>query len=207
MKLFVCLYRCAMCVVACKGMYGGINELSLSCFSTTQGRLCYMPVQLVILTIQTLRSSTTIKYVFKWFQYLYYYIVSHHYKFLWALIRSNCWTCIVRFFTTYAQVGHESDLQQSMLLELFCQIIEESCFDQLRTKEQLGYMVYSGVYRNPTAVPGLCFLVQSDRGDLCVDGWMDGWITMLTMITIMRKRMMVMMVMRRWMMWWWWWWW
>ena len=37
--------------------------------------------------------------------------------------------------------------KSNMLLELFCQMISEPCFNELRTKEQLGYIVVSGPRR------------------------------------------------------------
>jgi insulysin len=49
-----------------------------------------------------------------------------------------------------------------MLLELFEQIIHEPCFDVLRTKEQLGYIVFSGVTR-PRGVQSLRIIVQSNK--------------------------------------------
>ena len=52
--------------------------------------------------------------------------------------------------------------RENMLLELTHQIIKEACFDQLRTKEQLGYIVFSGVRRSNGA-QGLRVIVQSDR--------------------------------------------
>ncbi|PIK49484.1 putative insulin-degrading enzyme isoform X5 [Apostichopus japonicus] len=52
--------------------------------------------------------------------------------------------------------------RNNMLLELFCQIISEPCFDMLRTKEQLGYIVFSGVRRS-NGVQGLRFVIQSDK--------------------------------------------
>ena len=48
------------------------------------------------------------------------------------------------------------------MLELFEQVIHESCFDVLRTKEQLGYIVYSGVNR-PRGVQSLRIIVQSNK--------------------------------------------
>jgi insulysin len=42
-------------------------------------------------------------------------------------------------------VGSVSDRSQRAKLLLFCQIAEEPCFDTLRTKEQLGYIVNSAV--------------------------------------------------------------
>ena len=67
----------------------------------------------------------------------------------------------------YYQCGLQST-EQNMLLELFCQIIDESCFYQLRTKEQLGYIVSSSVRRSNGA-HGLRVCVQSDRSPEYVD--------------------------------------
>lgn len=49
-----------------------------------------------------------------------------------------------------------------MLLELLAQIISEPCFNTLRTKEQLGYIVFSGV-RRTSGAQGLRIIVQSDK--------------------------------------------
>jgi insulysin len=56
----------------------------------------------------------------------------------------------------------------NMVLELFCQIIGEPCFDILRTREQLGYIVFSGVRRS-SGVQGLRVLVQSDKSPAYVE--------------------------------------
>jgi len=55
-----------------------------------------------------------------------------------------------------------------MVLELFCQIITEPCFNILRTQEQLGYIVFSGIRRSNGA-QGLRVIVQSDRHPAFVD--------------------------------------
>ena len=68
--------------------------------------------------------------------------------------RSSC-------IENYYQCGMQ-DTRQNMLLELVSQIINESCYNQLRTKEQLGYIVFSGVRRSNGA-QGLRVIVQSDR--------------------------------------------
>ncbi|KAI0220840.1 Insulin-degrading enzyme [Lamellibrachia satsuma] len=63
------------------------------------------------------------------------------------------------------EVYYQCGLQEThtnMLIELFCQIISEPCFNILRTKEQLGYIVFSGVRRS-NGVQGLRVIVQSDR--------------------------------------------
>ncbi|KAL7686292.1 putative metalloenzyme, LuxS/M16 peptidase, peptidase M16, middle/third domain-containing protein [Plasmopara halstedii] len=46
-------------------------------------------------------------------------------------------------------------------LELFAHILKEPCFNQLRTKEQLGYLVFSGILRTE-GVEYLRILIQSD---------------------------------------------
>jgi insulysin len=61
------------------------------------------------------------------------------------------------------------ETRANMLLELFCQIISEPCFDILRTKEQLGYIVFSGVRRS-NGVQGLRVIVQSDKSPEYVEG-------------------------------------
>ena len=62
----------------------------------------------------------------------------------------------------YIQVGHVMDLKQRARLQFFAQIAEEPAFDQLRTKEQLGYVVWSGV-RPAATMMGYRVLIQSER--------------------------------------------
>ncbi|RCK67850.1 A-factor-processing enzyme [Candida viswanathii] len=54
------------------------------------------------------------------------------------------------------------DLKLRVLTDLLCTIIKEPCFDQLRTKEQLGYVVFSGIHLGRTSL-GFRILVQSER--------------------------------------------
>ncbi|CAH1259207.1 IDE [Branchiostoma lanceolatum] len=68
---------------------------------------------------------------------------------------------------TYYQCGLQST-RDNMLLELLCQILNEPCFNQLRTQEQLGYIVFSGV-RRANSVQGLRFIIQSDRQPAYLD--------------------------------------
>ena len=74
--------------------------------------------------------------------------------------RSSC-------IENYYQCGLQ-DTHNNMLLELFSQIINEDCYNQLRTKEQLGYIVFSGVRRSNGA-QGLRVIVQSDRHPAYLD--------------------------------------
>jgi len=55
-----------------------------------------------------------------------------------------------------------------MVLEMLVQIITEPCFNILRTKEQLGYIVFSGL-RRANGVQGLRIIVQSERHPAYVD--------------------------------------
>lgn len=61
----------------------------------------------------------------------------------------------------YYQTGLQST-KSDMILVLLAQILSEPCFTTLRTKEQLGYIVYSGV-RRANGTQGLRIIVQSDR--------------------------------------------
>merc|ERR1719228_268393 len=72
-------------------------------------------------------------------------------------------SCIESYYQTGLQ-----DTKLNMLLELFSQIINESCYNQLRTQEQLGYIVFSGVRRSNGA-QGLRVIVQSDRNPEYLD--------------------------------------
>ncbi|KAI3403084.2 STE23 [Candida oxycetoniae] len=54
------------------------------------------------------------------------------------------------------------DARLGVLIDLLATIIREPCFDQLRTKEQLGYVVFSGIKKGRTSL-GFRILVQSER--------------------------------------------
>ncbi|XP_044737581.1 insulin-degrading enzyme [Chrysoperla carnea] len=84
----------------------------------------------------------------------------------------------------YYQCGMQKT-ESNMLLELFLQIISEPCYDILRTKEQLGYMVFSGLRRS-NGVQGLRIIVQSDRHPNFVDSRIEEFLkSMLDYITNM----------------------
>ncbi|XP_028391087.1 insulin-degrading enzyme-like [Dendronephthya gigantea] len=69
-------------------------------------------------------------------------------------------------------------LEGNMLLELFSKIISESCFDILRTKEQLGYIVVSGV-RRANGVQGLRFIIQSDKAPTYLDKRVENFLIIM----------------------------
>jgi insulysin len=84
----------------------------------------------------------------------------------------------------YYQCGLQSK-ENNMKLELFAQIIQEPCFDILRTKEQLGYIVFSGIRRS-NGVQGLRIIVQSDKHPTFVDDRIEEFLkTMLTYLSSM----------------------
>ena len=62
----------------------------------------------------------------------------------------------------YLFVGDNTDKKLRAMLQLFGQITEEPAFDQLRTKEQLGYIVFSGTRTFATTM-GYRVLIQSER--------------------------------------------
>ncbi len=62
----------------------------------------------------------------------------------------------------YLHVGSTTDRKLRAMLNLFAQMTSEPAFDQLRTKEQLGYIVFSG-FRPSATTMGYLVLVQSER--------------------------------------------
>jgi len=57
------------------------------------------------------------------------------------------------------QVG-ALNVEEKVVLELLCEIMEKPCYHRLRTVEQLGYIVWSGMARNGS-IYGLRFILQS----------------------------------------------
>ncbi|PWZ00255.1 hypothetical protein BCV70DRAFT_206508 [Testicularia cyperi] len=75
----------------------------------------------------------------------------------------------------YVQVGDPNDVQLRSTLSLFSQIANEPVFDQLRTKEQLGYLVFSGLRRGVGSM-GWRVLVQSERDADYLEGRVDAFL-------------------------------
>jgi insulysin len=75
------------------------------------------------------------------------------------------------------QTGMQST-RDNVLVELLEHIANEPCFNQLRTKEQLGYIVFTGV-RRAHGTQGIQFLVQSDRHPVFVESRIDSFLTAL----------------------------
>lgn len=75
------------------------------------------------------------------------------------------------------QVGPESDVSVRILLGLLCQAASEPVFDQLRTKEQLGYMVFSGMRKQHML--GFRIVVQSEKPPSFVEARIEAFIEKL----------------------------
>ncbi|KAJ8100603.1 Metalloenzyme, LuxS/M16 peptidase-like protein [Lipomyces tetrasporus] len=86
------------------------------------------------------------------------------------LDEKNINSCIEYF----CQVGDLTNKRQRATLGLLGQIASEPAFNQLRTKEQLGYVVFSGV-RNTKTLDGLRVLVQSERTTEYVETRIDAF--------------------------------
>jgi len=62
----------------------------------------------------------------------------------------------------YLHIGNRADRQLRARTFMLDQLTHEPAFDQLRTKEQLGYVVYSGTKASPTTI-GFRFVIQSEK--------------------------------------------
>jgi insulysin len=62
----------------------------------------------------------------------------------------------------YTQICPVTDIPLRARLGLVAQIAQEPCFNQLRTKEQLGYLVFSGI-RKYLGMLGFRMIIQSER--------------------------------------------
>lgn len=63
--------------------------------------------------------------------------------------------------SVYLQCGPQDD-RSNVFIDLVTQILSEPCYNQLRTKEQLGYIVFCGA-RKANGVHGIRFIVQSTK--------------------------------------------
>jgi insulysin len=79
-------------------------------------------------------------------------------------------SCAAVLFQTGVQ-----GLRENVVVELLEHIANEPCFNQLRTKEQLGYIVFTGVRRSQ-GTQGIQVLVQSDRHPAFVESRIDSFL-------------------------------
>lgn len=86
---------------------------------------------------------------------------------VWAMDIAN--PAEVNNAVTYSlQIGSHTDRSLRSAAMLFGQIASEPCFDQLRTKEQLGYIV-QGYPTTEVGIMAYRFLVQSERDPVYVE--------------------------------------
>ncbi|CAM1505623.1 Fc.00g112600.m01.CDS01 [Cosmosporella sp. VM-42] len=78
---------------------------------------------------------------------------------------------------TWFYIGDKGDREVRAKAQLLDQMIHEPAFDQLRTKEQLGYIVFSGV-RAFTTTYGIRFLLQSEKAPEYLDSRIEAFLTM-----------------------------
>ncbi|XP_077297862.1 insulin-degrading enzyme-like [Arctopsyche grandis] len=74
----------------------------------------------------------------------------------------------------YLQYGLQST-SSNVSIELLLQILSEPCFNILRTKEQLGYIVFRGIHR-VNGVQGIRILVQSDKHPSYVESRIEAFL-------------------------------
>lgn len=76
----------------------------------------------------------------------------------------------------YILTSHDlSDHRLRACTMTLAQMIHEPAFDQLRTKEQLGYVVWTTVRRNPPVV-GVRVVVQSERDTVYLENRIDSFL-------------------------------
>lgn len=75
----------------------------------------------------------------------------------------------------YLQCGMQGD-QSNVFVDLVTQIISEPCYDQLRTKEQLGYIVFCGS-RKSNGVQGIRVIVQSSKHPAYVEERIENFLS------------------------------
>ncbi|KAI3336404.1 peptidase M16 inactive domain-containing protein [Xylariaceae sp. AK1471] len=75
----------------------------------------------------------------------------------------------------YLHIGDKGDRSIRAKTQLLDQIIHEPAFDQLRTKEQLGYIVFSGL-RGSATTYGFRFIIQSERTSEYLESRIDSFL-------------------------------
>lgn len=80
----------------------------------------------------------------------------------------------------YVQCGMQNDTS-NVYIDLVSQILCEPCYNTLRTKEQLGYIVFCGS-RKANGVQGIRFIVQSTRHPLFVEERIEKFLDGMTVI-------------------------
>lgn len=79
----------------------------------------------------------------------------------------------------FLHIGDKGDRTIRAKTQLLEQIIHEPAFDQLRTKEQLGYVVFSGL-RSTATTYGFRFIIQSERTSEYLESRIDSFLAAQT---------------------------
>ena len=79
----------------------------------------------------------------------------------------------------YVQTGDLTDRGRNAALLLFAQMTEEQAFDQLRTKEQLGYIVFTGAKKAAT-MSGYRVIIQSEKPTEYLEKRINAFLTMFS---------------------------
>jgi len=80
---------------------------------------------------------------------------------------------------SFYQVGGAGSLTRQVEVELLAQILQDQFFDQLRTKEQLGYAVFSGT-RNSSTTVGFRFIIQSEKNPRFLETRIEAFLVSFT---------------------------
>ena len=79
------------------------------------------------------------------------------------------------YWSQFCSVGDDADPELRTKNMLFCQLINEPCFDTLRTKEQLGYLVHSSG-RASVGMTGFRISIQSERSAAYLEDRVDNFL-------------------------------
>ena len=76
----------------------------------------------------------------------------------------------------YLYIGDKGDRKVRAKTQLLDQFLHEPAFDQLRTKEQLGYVVFSGM-RGGATIYGFRFIIQSEKPAEYLEARIEAFLT------------------------------
>lgn len=75
----------------------------------------------------------------------------------------------------YCHVGNISDARVRTTLRLLADLMHEPCFNMLRTKEQLGYIVFCSPWQGTESI-GLRLLIQSEKDPKYLESRIDAFL-------------------------------
>lgn len=92
----------------------------------------------------------------------------------------------------YFQCGAQDD-RSNVMVDLITQILSEPCYNALRTKEQLGYIVFCGA-RKANGANGIRFIVQSTKHPEFVEERIEAFLSSMAVSTIMYSNVFILNV-------------